>query len=105
VTWLIEGDIKSCFDDIDHQTLIEVIRKKIKDERFITLIWKFLKAGYQDLDGKHKDSFAGTPQGGIISPILANIYLHELDQYVENMRGELEQGKQRRRNPVYRAIA
>jgi len=105
VTWLIEGDIKSCFDDIDHQTLIDVIRKKIKDERFIALIWKFLKAGYQDLDGKHKDSFAGTPQGGIISPILANIYLHELDEYVENMRGELEQGKQRRRNPVYRAIA
>jgi len=105
VTWLIEGDIQSCFDEIDHHILVSIIRKKIEDERFIGLIWRFLKAGYQDLDGKRKDSFAGTPQGGIISPILANIYLHELDEYVENMRGELEQGKQRRRNPVYRAIA
>jgi group II intron reverse transcriptase/maturase len=105
VTWLIEGDIKACFDEIDHHILVELIRRKIKDERFIALIWKFLKAGYQDLDGKHKDSFAGTPQGGIISPILANIYLHELDDFVEQMRGELEQGKQRRRNPVYRSLA
>lgn len=105
VTWLIEGDIKSCFDEIDHHILVSIIRKKIKDERFIALIWKFLKAGYQDLDGKRKDSFAGTPQGGIISPILANIYLHELDEFVERLRLELEQGKQRRPNPVYRSIA
>jgi group II intron reverse transcriptase/maturase len=105
VTWLIEGDIQSCFDEIDHHILVSLIRKKIKDERFITLIWKFLKAGYQDLDGKRKDSFAGTPQGGIISPILANIYLHELDEFAEQLRLELEQGKQRRPNPVYRSIA
>jgi group II intron reverse transcriptase/maturase len=97
VTWLIEGDIRSCFDEIDHHILVSIIRKKIKDERFIALIWKFLKAGYQDLDGKRKDSFAGTPQGGIISPILANIYLHELDEFAEQLRLELEQGKQRRR--------
>jgi retron-type reverse transcriptase len=65
VTWLIEGDIQSCFDEIDHHILVSLIRKKIKDERFIALIWKFLKAGYQDLDGKRKDSLAGTPQAAL----------------------------------------
>jgi len=79
--WLVEGDIKSCFDDIDHHILVNVLRKKIKDERFLSLIWKFLKAGYQDLERARHDSLAGTPQGGIASPILANIYLHELDAF------------------------
>src|ERR1700737_2894818 len=69
-TWFLEGDIKACFDDINHEILVSVMRKKIKDERFLNLIWKFLNAGYQDLDESKKDSLAGTPQGGIVSPIL-----------------------------------
>ena len=105
VIWLVEGDIQSCFDDIDHHTLVDVLRKKIKDERFIALTWKFLKAGYQDLERARHDSLAGTPQGGIASPILANIYLHELDAFVERLQAELEKGRQRRPNHEYELIS
>lgn len=104
VTWLIEGDIKSCFDDIDHGILIEILRKKIKDDRLIVLIQKFLKAGYLDVNRVMKNSLAGTPQGGIISPILSNVYLHELDEYVEQLQREYEKGKQRKLNPEYRKL-
>jgi group II intron reverse transcriptase/maturase len=104
VTWLVEGDISQCFDDIDHEILIGTLRKKIKDERFISLIKKFLKAGYLDIDRVLKNSLAGTPQGGIISPILSNVYLHELDEYIEQLREEYERGEQRKPNPEYRSI-
>ncbi|MBV9256813.1 MAG: group II intron reverse transcriptase domain-containing protein, partial [Ktedonobacteraceae bacterium] len=103
-TWFLEGDIKACFDDINHEILVNIMRKKIKDERFLNLIWKFLNAGYQDLDESRKDSLAGTPQGGIVSPILANIYLHELDEYVEQLQKELSKGDLRRPNPEYRSL-
>lgn len=103
-TWFLEGDIKAYFDDIDHEILVNIMRKKIKDERFLNLIWKFLDAGYQDLDESRKDSLAGTPQGGIASPILANIYLHELDEYVEQLQKELKKGDLRRPNPEYRSL-
>ncbi len=103
-TWFLEGDIKACFDDINHEILVNIMRKKIKDERFLNLIWKFLNAGYQDLDESRKDSLAGTPQGGIVSPILANVYLHELDEYVEQLQHELEKGELRRPNPEYRSL-
>jgi group II intron reverse transcriptase/maturase len=102
--WFLEGDIKACFDDIDHGILVGIMRKKIRDERFLNLIWKFLNAGYQDLDRSRKDSLAGTPQGGIVSPILANIYLHELDEYVEQLQREMEKGELRRPNPEYRSL-
>lgn len=73
VKWFVEGDIKSFFDEIDHHILINILRKRIKDEKFIRLIWKFLKAGYMDA-GRYYSTYSGTPQGGIISPLLANIY-------------------------------
>jgi group II intron reverse transcriptase/maturase len=104
VMWFIEGDIPQCFDDINHETLIEILRKKIKDERFISLIKKFLRAGYLDIDRVLKNSLAGTPQGGIISPILSNIYLHELDEYVKQLQAEYEKGKERKHNPEYRTL-
>jgi group II intron reverse transcriptase/maturase len=104
VTWLIEGDIKACFDDIDHEILVDILREKIADERFICLIRKILKAGYQDLDQTRKDSLAGTPQGGIVSPILANIYLNKLDEYTEGLRAELEKGNKRKHNLEYKRL-
>lgn len=104
VSWIIEGDIKACFDEIDHNVLERTLRKKIDDERFINLVRKLLNAGYMDMQGPRKDSLAGTPQGGIVSPILANIYLHELDCKVEDMRAKLEKGTGRRPNPAYRKL-
>lgn len=82
--WFIEGDIKGCFDNINHEVLIRCIQKKIKDARLIKLIHKFLKAGYLE-DFVYHNTYSGCPQGGIISPILANIYLHELDLYVAEL--------------------
>lgn len=82
--WVIEGDIIGFFDNVDHEILINLIRKKINDGRFLELIRRFLKAGYF-LFHKAYDTLSGIPQGGIISPILANIYLHELDKYMQAM--------------------
>ena len=85
--WFVEGDIKGCFDNIDHTVLLNLLSEKIKDSKFINLIGKFLKAGYMENWEYHK-TYSGTPQGGILSPILANIYLHELDKKVEAMQKE-----------------
>jgi len=79
--WFIEGDIKSCFDSFNHETLIILVAQKIKDARIIKLLYKFLKAGYMQ-DWQYHKTYSGTPQGGIISPLLANIYLHQLDNYI-----------------------
>jgi len=102
VNWIIEGDIKGFFDDIDHSMLIKLLRKRIEDERFLNLIQKALKAGYFEF-GTFKDTLAGTPQGSIVSPILANICLHEFDEFVENQVIEAYQkGKSKKRNPESR---
>jgi RNA-directed DNA polymerase len=94
--WVVEGDIASYFDTICHRKLIKLIRRRIKDERLIRLIWKFLRAGV--MEGKlFKDSERGTPQGGIISPLLANIYLNELDRYVLRHTGFSQYEKTKRR--------
>jgi group II intron reverse transcriptase/maturase len=99
--WFLEGDISDCFGSIEHGVLIGLLRKKIRDERFLNLIWKLLRAGYLDLQEARHDSLAGTPQGGIASPILANVYLHELDEKVEEVRARFERGKKKRKNPLY----
>jgi group II intron reverse transcriptase/maturase len=105
INWFVEGDIRACFDEVDHRTLVFILRKKIKDERFLNLIWKLLNAGYMDLHGTRKDSLVGTPQGSIASPILANVYLHELDEFVESLRTKHEKGKVKARNPLYHALS
>jgi len=81
--WFIEGDIKGCFDNIDHAVLLEIIRRNIHDGRLLNLLDGLLKAGYME-DWRYHDTLSGTPQGGIISPLLANIYLNELDRFVED---------------------
>jgi len=96
IKWVIEGDIKACFDSFDHQTLINILRRRIHDEHFISLMWKFLKAGYMEQWVYH-NSYAGTPQGSGMSPILANIYLSELDVFVENYKVEFHVGKGHRK--------
>lgn len=102
--WFVEGDIKGFFDNIDHHILINILRKKIKDEKFINLIWKFLKAGYLE-DWKFHSTYSGTPQGGIISPILSNIYLNELDTYIEEYKVFFNKGTKRASNKEYMRLS
>ena len=101
--WVIEGDITGCFDHIDHEILLKILSKKIDDGRFLELIRKFLKAGYLEFNQKY-NSLSGTPQGGIISPILANIYLHEFDKFMEVISAEYTKGKQRRPYHEYQIL-
>lgn len=99
--WFIEGDIKGCYDNIDHTVLLSILREKIHDSRFIRLVEQLLKAGYVQ-DWKRHPTFSGTPQGGITSPILSNIYLDRLDKFVEQILiPEYTRGKQRKSNPAY----
>lgn len=105
VKWLVEGDITGFFDNIDHHVLIALLRKRIKDERFLNLIWKFLRAGVREENGQLSMNKLGTPQGGIISPILANIYLHEFDLWVEKQQVLFNKGKKRKANPAWRKLS
>jgi len=98
--WFIEGDIKGCFDNINHSVLIKTINTKIKDAKLTQLIWKFLKAGYLE-NWQYNKTHSGTPQGGIISPILANIYLNELDKFVEKLKAEFDKPAKYKLNPEY----
>ena len=101
--WIIEGDIEACFDSFDHHVLIELLRKRIADEYFISLIWKFLKAGYMEQWTYHK-TYSGTPQGSGASPVLANIYLSELDTFLAEYETEfrVKDDKQRRLSRSYK---
>lgn len=101
--WFIEFDIKGCFDNIKHETLIKLLERKIDDKRFIRLIKLFLKAGYLE-DWVYQKTYSGTPQGGIISPILSNIYLHELDVFMFDLIKGFNKGDKRPENPEYRVI-
>lgn len=98
--WFIEGDIKGFFDNIDHNVLINILRERISDERFLRLIRKFLNAGYVE-DWKYNKTYSGTPQGGIISPILANIYLDKFDKYIKEYAAKFRKGDRRSINPEY----
>lgn len=80
--WVIEGDIKGCFDNIDHKILLKLLRRRIADRKLVSMIRQFLNAGYLK-DGSIYKPSVGTPQGGVLSPILANIYLHEMDKWWE----------------------
>lgn len=93
--WFIEGDIKGFFDNIDHDVLVQILRERISDDRFIRLIRKFLKAGYVE-DWTFHNTYSGMPQGGIVSPILANIYLDKLDKYVKEYIRHFDMGTKRR---------
>lgn len=103
-TWFIEGDIADCFGSLDHQVLIGILSEKIKDGRFLALVSGMLTAGYLE-DGKWGATLSGAPQGGIASPVLSNIYLHKLDDFVEDVLiPEYTRGRLRKRNPAYRSV-
>ena len=101
--WFVEGDIKGCFDNINHAVLVGLLNNKIKDARITKLIYKFLKAGYLENWQYHK-TYSGTPQGGIISPLLANIYLHELDKFVMKLKSEFDTPGVGQITPEYREL-
>lgn len=102
IKWFIEGDIKGCFDNIDHDVLLSILTRKIKDSKFINLIRKFLKAGYME-EWKYHATYSGTPQGGILSPILANIYLNELDMKIDEIKKAFDKPAKRKSTHEYSA--
>jgi len=80
-TWVIEGDVKACFDEISHKTILKAVREKVMDNKFLDLIRRFLKAGVS-VDGAVRPTVKGVPQGGVISPLLANVVLNKLDWFL-----------------------
>jgi RNA-directed DNA polymerase len=81
--WVFEADIKACFDEIDHAALLSRLRRRVKDKRILALIGAFLRAGILSEEGLYRGTFTGTPQGGILSPLLANIALSVLDEHFD----------------------
>ncbi|HAT6805164.1 TPA: maturase [Citrobacter freundii] len=104
VKWFIEGDIKGCFDNIDHDVLLSILRESIHDNRLIRLVSSMLRAGYFE-DWRYNKTLSGTPQGGVCSPLLSNIFLDKLDRFVEEvLLPKYNQGERRRNYPPYKAL-
>ena len=103
VKWLIEVDVRGFFDAIDHDILLKLLERRIDDPKFIGLIKDMLKAGYLE-DWTLNQTYSGTPQGGVVSPLLANVYLHELDVFMAKMQADFDHGTKRREHPVYRLL-
>ena len=102
--WFIEGDIAQCFDRLDHQVLLDVLRARLHDNRFLRLIAELLEAGYME-DWQFNTTLSGTPQGSVVSPVLANIYLDQLDRYVETvLQPANTHGAKRRMNRTYQQL-
>lgn len=103
--WFIEGDISQCFDKLDHEILLTILGETIHDEPFIRLISALLQAGYME-DWKLHTTLSGTPQGGVLSPLLSNIYLDRLDRFVEQeLVPEYTKGEERKVNPAYKSLS
>ena len=101
VCWFIEGNISKCYESINHNILISKLEKVISDQPFIDIIYKVLRSGYGENINNVYHSKIGLPQGGVISPILANIYLHEFDLTILNLIHRFDKGKERKANPSY----
>ena len=85
--WIVEGDIKACFDEISHSALMDRVRMRVGDKRVLALVKAFLKAGILGEDGQLRETDAGTPQGSILSPLLSNVALSVLDVYIAQAPG------------------
>jgi group II intron reverse transcriptase/maturase len=104
VKWYVEGDISRCFDSLDHQVMLSILSEKLHDNRFLRLLTNLFKAGYLE-DWKYHATLSGVPQGGVVSPVLSNIYLDRLDQFVEQvLLPTYNHGDRRRPNPPYMAL-
>jgi group II intron reverse transcriptase/maturase len=106
VSWVIEGDIVGCFDNIPHNGILKAVARRIADGKVLSLVSAFLKAGYMENWPYHR-TYSGTPQGGVISPLRCNIFLHQLDEYMEALGANRVQTKQesnRRRSAAYRKV-
>jgi group II intron reverse transcriptase/maturase len=102
--WFIEGDISDCFGSFSHEILLGILAEKIRDNRFLRLIRNMLKAGYLE-DWQYHDTLSGVPQGGVVSPVLSNIYLHKLDEFVEEeLIPRYTRGDRREKNPEYHRV-
>jgi group II intron reverse transcriptase/maturase len=102
--WFIEGDIKACFDQLNHSVLLDILAEKIHDNRFLRLIRHLLQAGYLE-DWRYHATYSGSPQGGVVSPLLANIYLNKLDHYIaKELLPAYTQGERRKVTPAYHRI-
>ena len=100
--WFVEGDIHACFDSFDHHVIVEILKKRIGDEMFTQLIWKFLKAGYME-QWEYERTYSGVPQGSGVSPVLCNIYLNELDKFMEKYAIDFNTKAPRKRlSPAYK---
>src|SRR6266700_3916450 len=104
VRWWVEGDIKGYFDNVNHNTLLRILSKRITDKRFLHLIGQFLKAGYVE-DWRYHQTYSGVPQGGNLSPLLANIYLNEIDQTMAKKIAEFNKGADRKKTNEYQQIS
>jgi group II intron reverse transcriptase/maturase len=103
-TWFIEGDISDCFGSLSHEILLRILAEKIRDQRFLRLMRNMLKAGYLE-DWEYRETLSGCPQGGVVSPILSNIYLHKLDEFVEQeLIPQYTRGNSRKVNPEYKRM-
>ena len=103
-TWFIEGDISDCYGSLDHEILLGILAEKIHDQRFLRLIRNMLRAGYLE-DWEYHETLSGCPQGGVASPILSNIYLHKLDEFVEReLIPQYTRGASRKVNPEYERV-
>jgi group II intron reverse transcriptase/maturase len=103
-TWFIEGDISHCFDELDHQVMLDTLCEKIHDNRFLRLLGQMLRVGYLE-DWAWNATLSGAPQGGVLSPCLSNIYLDRLDKFVETtLLPEYTRGERRRRNADYEKV-
>jgi group II intron reverse transcriptase/maturase len=101
-TWFIESDISDCFGSLDHEVMLSALTEKINDNRFLRLIKQMLKAGYLE-DWQWNATLSGVPQGGVVSPVLSNIYLDRMDRFAETvLMPEYTRGRVRAKNPGYR---
>jgi hypothetical protein len=102
--WFIKGDIEAQFDTVNHHILMSSIGQKVGDKAFLDLLWKALRAGYKKKGKPVIKNMAGLPKGGVISPILSNIYMDIFDKKMDKLKCEFDKGNRRQSNPLYNKL-